>query len=221
LRAKWWKILAVLFLLYTLGAGFLFKVPRLPILHETIRNLYFHVPMWFSMIILFSASLVYSIRFLMKEQERDDVYALELVNTGLLFGLLGLATGSLWAKYTWGDWWSSDPKQLFAAILVLEYLAYLVLRGSMTEEKQRAKISAVYNLFAAASMIPLLFILPRLTSSLHPGNGGNPGFNAYDLDNNMRLVFYPAVIGWALLGVWLASLRIRTKLLLNEVTEDE
>jgi heme exporter protein C len=58
-------------------------------------------------------------------------------------------------------------------------------------------------------LIPLLFILPRLTDSLHPGNGGNPGFGAYDLDNRMRLVFYPAVIGWTLLGFWMASLRTR------------
>jgi heme exporter protein C len=69
----------------------------------------------------------------------------------------------------------------------------------------------VYNIFAFAALIPLLFILPRLTDSLHPGNGGNPGFNSYDLDDKMRRIFYPAVIGWTLLGVWLTSLHIRIK----------
>ena len=58
-------------------------------------------------------------------------------------------------------------------------------------------------------MIPLLFILPRLSSSLHPGSGGNPGFNVYDLDSNMRLVFYPAVVGWFLVGYWVSRIRIR------------
>jgi heme exporter protein C len=58
-------------------------------------------------------------------------------------------------------------------------------------------------------MVPLLFILPRMVDSLHPGNGGNPGFNAYDLDSQMRLIFYPAVIGWFLLGLWMATLRVR------------
>ena len=48
-------------------------------------------------------------------------------------------------------------------------------------------------------------------SSLHPGNGGNPGFNYYDLDDKLRMVFYPAVIGWTLLGFWVATLRIRIK----------
>jgi len=115
----------------------------------------------------------------------------------------------VWAQFTWGAWWSGDPKQNTSAIAILIYLAYLVLRGSFNEEQQRARISAVYNIFAFACLVPLLFILPRLTDSLHPGNGGNPGFGAYDLDNRMRVVFYPAVIGWTLLGFWIASLRTR------------
>jgi heme exporter protein C len=91
------------------------------------------------------------------------------------------------------------------------YLAYLVLRNSIDEEQKRAKISAVYNVFAFPVMIVLLFILPRMTDSLHPGNGGNPGFGGYDLDNTMRLVFYPAVLGWMLMGVWIMTIRFRIR----------
>jgi heme exporter protein C len=53
--------------------------------------------------------------------------------------------------------------------------------------------------------------MPRLTASLHPGNGGNPGFNSYDLDSRLRLVFYPAVLGWVFIGFWIADLQIRIK----------
>jgi heme exporter protein C len=49
--------------------------------------------------------------------------------------------------------------------------------------------------------------------SLHPGNGGNPAFSSYDLDKNMRLVFYPAVIGWIMIGLWIANIAIRTSIL--------
>jgi heme exporter protein C len=52
-----------------------------------------------------------------------------------------------------------------------------------------------------------------MTDSLHPGNGGNPGFNAYDLDSSLRAIFYPAVIGWTLLGYWIATLKIRKGLI--------
>ena len=95
------------------------------------------------------------------------------------------------------------------------YLAYLVLRNSIDEEQKRAKISAVYNIFAFPVMIVLLFILPRMTDSLHPGSGGNPGFAGYDLDDNMKLVFRPAVLGWMLMGTWIMTIRYRIRKLEN------
>ncbi len=208
----WLKVLAIILLLYTIVAGFLFEVPRLNIVNETIRALYFHVPMWFGMVVLFLVSTLYSIQYLRNPSFDKDIYAVEFANTGLLLGLLGIATGMIWANYTWGSPWHGDPKQNGAAISLLVYLAYFVLRGSVENEDQRARLSAVYNIFAFAAMIPLIFIIPRMTSSMHPGSGGNPGFNMYDLDSNMRLVFYPAVAGWILLGVWVASLKIRVRL---------
>ena len=213
----WWKILTILLLLYTVIGGFLTEVPRLAILHESIRNLYFHVPMWFGMIILLSISMVYSVRYLRNPSTRNDDIAFEAANAGVLFGLLGLATGMVWAQFTWGAFWSGDPKQNTSAIALLIYFAYLVLRGSLDEQQQRAKISAVYNIFAFAALIPLLFILPRLSDSLHPGSGGNPGFDIYDLDRNMRMVFYPAIIGWTLLGLWLINLKVRIRNISNRI----
>ena len=138
--------------------------------------------------------------------------ALEFANTGVVFGSLGIVTGMIWAKFTWGAPWSGDPKQNSAAIALLIYFAYLVLRGSLEDEQQKARISAVYNIFAFTALIPLLFILPRLADSLHPGSGGNPGFNAYDLDSKLRLVFYPSVVGWTLLGFWITSIKTRISL---------
>ncbi len=209
IKANWWKLLTVLLVFYTVIAGLLLGVPRLPILNETIRALYFHVPMWFGMIILFFISVVYSIKHLSSNKPEHDIFAIEFVNTGIVFGILGLITGMIWAKFTWSSAWSGDPKQNGAAITLLIYLAYIVLRNSIEDEQKRAKISAVYNIFAFAALIPLLFILPRMTDSLHPGSGGNPGFNTYDLDSKMRMVFYPAVIGWTLLGVWISTIRVR------------
>lgn len=212
MKKKWWKILTVILLTYSILGAFLFDVPRLAILNETIRNLHFHVTMWFGMIILLTVSVIYSLRYLRSNNMRLDHYAVEFANAGVLFGVLGIATGAVWANYSWGEPWSGDPKQNSAAIALLIYLAYLVLRNSLEDSQQRAKISSVYNVFAFAALIPLLFILPRMTdSSLHPGNGGNPGFNSYDLDSRLRVVFYPAIIAWTLLGVWMVSLRVRYK----------
>ena len=209
MRSWWWKILGCILVGYVVVGGFLLPVPRLDILNETIRNLYFHVPMWFTMIALFAGAFYYSIKYLRTGDLRDDVYAAQFTNTGIFFSILGMATGMEWAQYTWGAAWSNDPKQLGTAMCMLIYFAYIILRSGLKDDEKKAKIGAVYNVFAFAMMIPLIFILPRMVDSLHPGNGGNPAFKQYDLDSNMRLVFYPAVIGWMLLGFWIATLKIR------------
>ncbi|MGY6558880.1 MAG: cytochrome c biogenesis protein CcsA [Nitritalea sp.] len=219
MRNSWWKILAVGLLLYTIVAGMLMDAPRLPILNETIRALHFHVTMWFGMILLLIVAVVNSVRYLRTQQLAYDDAASEYTNAALLFGVLGIATGMLWAKFTWGDYWSGDPKQNASAIGILMYFAYMVLRNALPDLQQRARIGAIYNIFAFAAFIPLIFVLPRLTDSLHPGNGGNPGFNAYDLDSNLRVVFYPAIIGWTLLGAWMASVRIRMRRVERAVEE--
>jgi heme exporter protein C len=218
---KWLKILAIILLFYLHIGGLLFDVPRLSIVNETIRATYFHVPMWFGMVFLFILSFYHAIRYLRTNDMAADRRSLEYANIGLVFGILGLLTGMLWANYTWGSPWHGDPKQNGAAIATLVYLAYFVLRGSLENEEQRARLSAVYNIFAFAAMIPLIFIIPRLTDSMHPGNGGNPGFNMYDLDSRMRLVLYPAVIGWILIGMWMASLRIRLKSIEDQIQDSE
>ena len=169
----WLQIITIVLLFYSVIGGILFEVPRLPILNETIRALYFHVPMWFGMVFLLTASMVYAIMFLKSGDQKSDIISVELANTGIVFGLLGLVTGMLWANYTWGTPWHGDPKQTTASIALLIYLAYSVLRNSIEDSQKKARISAVYNIFAFAALIPLLFILPRLTSSMHPGSGGN------------------------------------------------
>jgi heme exporter protein C len=223
-RKSWWKILSFLILVYTIIGGFLLDVPRLPILNESIRNLYFHVSMWFSMMILFIVSVIYSIKYLKTFDHRNDIFAGNFAAVGCLLGILGYATGTIWANYTWltdqNQSLSSvlkEPKLIGAAIALLIYGAYFVLRGSFTDIDKRARISAVYNIFAFVMLFPSIWIIPRLVGSLHPGapgsDNGNPALNQDDIDSGMRIVFYPAVIGWTLLGVWIATLKIRLQLL--------
>lgn len=197
----------------------LFVFPYREILYESIRNTFFHVPMWFVMTMLVLYSLYTSIRYLMSGQKHWDVMSNEAIIVALLFGIAGILTGMIWANYTWGQPWLNDPKLNGAAVGVLIYFAYIVLRGSITDETKRARISAVYNIFAVIIFILFIFVLPRLTDSLHPGNGGNPAFSQYDLDNTLRLFFYPAVIGWIVLGFWILSVRARISLL--EIRKNE
>ena len=223
MRKAWWKILSVVLLIYTFTVGLLTEVPRLPQLQETIRNLYFHVCMWFTMMILFIISVVHAIKYLRNNNLKHDINSRQYAVMGIVFGLLGYSTGAIWMSYTWADpnnpayasfsTIARDPKLIGAAIALLIYFAYLVLRDSITDIDKKARISAVYNIFAFAFLFPTIWILPRLLPSLHPGQEGNPALNTNDVDSRMRVVFYPAILGWTLLGVWITTLKIRLNLL--------
>lgn len=213
MKGSIYKVLGLVLVAYSLIYGLLSPVPDLPILEESIRNLFYHVSMWFAMIAMMAGSFWNAVDFLGTDDLKKDRRSTSLAEMGLVFSLFGLITGMIWAKFTWGAWWTNDPKLNGTAITILIYLTYFVLRLSIDDVRKKARISAVYNIFAFVMMIVFIGILPRLTDSLHPGNGGNPGFNSYDLDNKLRLVFYPAVIGWILMGTWIASLRYRLKAL--------
>jgi heme exporter protein C len=221
MRRNWWKILSIVLLLYTFTAGFLVKLPpRVAYeesnMYESMRNFFFHVPMWFSQMAIITVSLVYSIKYLRNPLAKYDWFASEFARTGTVFGFLGLVTGSIWANYTWGAPWNNDPKQIGAAVALLVYLAYFVLRNSITDIDKRGRIAAVYNIFAYFIYIPMVMILPRMVESLHPGGKGvegNPGLSGNSLDPAMRAIFWPAVIGWILLGVWITLLKMRVRVL--------
>lgn len=225
IRQVWWKALAFLLLIYVAVMGFLVPVPMLDgRLQQSVRNLFFHVPMWIAMMVLFGVSVVYSVLYLRKQDSKYDIYAVEYARSGCVFSLLGLLTGMIWANYQWGAPWSGDPKQNGAAIAILIYCAFFVLRGSIIDEEKRNKISAVYNIFAFCMLFPTLWILPRLTESLHPGgqgSEGNPGLNPDDTTAAMKTVMFPAFIGWTLLGVWISTLRVRLGLLRLRQEEKE
>jgi heme exporter protein C len=222
MKKTWWKILCSAMLLYTVSGGLLMQVPRKRILNETIRNAFYHVPMWFCMMTVFTCSVVQSIRYLRNQKLEYDIYAKEYARTGLVFGFLGLITGAMWATYTWGQPWSNDIKQVGAAIALLIYAAYFVLRNSIPDLDKRARVSAVYNIFAYAMLFPTIWIIPRLTESLHPGGSGNPVADPRNMDAPMAMVMWLiAVPGWILLGIWITSLNIRLrkiedKILLHE-----
>jgi heme exporter protein C len=207
------KVLTVFFVMYAIIAGLTLPVPQLPILEQSIRNLYYHVPMWFGMIALLVGSAYNAYQVLSGKGLLADAKSNIYAKIGMLYGCIGIVTGMIWAKNTWGAYWVSDPKLNSAAIGMLMYAAYFVLRGSLEDDYQKARISAIYNLFCFPVFMVLIFVIPRLTDSLHPGNGGNPGFNQYDLDSRLRMVFYPALIGWVLLGIWIVEISIRIKTL--------
>ena len=140
------KTLCVILLVYTVSAGILFDVPRLPILNETIRVLYFHVPMWFTMIFLLFLSSINAYRFISSGDLSYDLKSYNYANIGIFFGVLGIISGMIWAKYTWGTYWTNDPKLNGSAVGLLIYFSYFVLRNSVEDESKKGKILSLIHI---------------------------------------------------------------------------
>lgn len=223
MRSWWWKIAGILLVLYSITMGFLGEVPRLDILNETIRNLYFHVPLWFAMLVQMGVSWVFALMYLNKYDQKYDIVSSRAAYVGGMFALPGVITGSIWATYTWGKpWVAEDPKLQGVLAALIVYCVYYLLRAMIPDEQKKARISAVYNIFAFVMTFVFIMIYPRLApNSLHPGNGGNPAFGKYDMDSNMRLVFYPAVAGWILMSCWLLNVLARMKKLHYKLENNE
>ncbi len=220
LKNSWWKIFGVIILLYVIAGGLLFEAPQLPVIRESVRNIYFHVGMWFSMMFILFMALFFSLLYLRYFRPDDDLKAVTAVKTGLVFGTLGLLTGMIWAHHTWGSFWVNDPKLNGAAVGMLTYLAYMVLRGSVDEQDKKARLAAVYNIFAFVLFFVFIMILPRLSQgSIHPGIEGNPALSTGDLDPRMRKVFFPAIAGWIIMAWWLFRVYFRILRLRKNIDE--
>jgi heme exporter protein C len=216
MKGLWWKSVSVILIVYSIIAGFIVDVPEIGNLGDSIRNIFFHTCMWFVMIVMLTISAVSSIRYLSSGKIKQDALACEAVNIAVVFGILGLLTGSVWAKYTWGQWWLNDPKLNGAAVAITAYLAYAILRNAISGDIKKARISAVYNLFSYVLFILFMLVLPKLsTGSIHPGDGADSSLPIFTLDNNMRLVFYPAIIGWIMFAVWILDVKVRIRKIKN------
>jgi heme exporter protein C len=216
-KSESWTILETA----TLNAVAGVKFPYRNILHETIRNTFFHVALWFAMFVLLIIGLIHAIKYLISNDLNADIKSASYNRIAIMYGILGIITGSIWAKFTWNTFWTTDVKLNMSAIAMLIYLAYLILRNTTMDFDRRAKLSASYTIFAFCALIPLIFVIPRMTDSLHPGNGGNPALGGEDLDNTLRLFFYPSIIALILLGLWMSQLliryeKIKEKVLINK-----
>ena len=133
------------------------------------RIFYIHVPVALTAYACFGWGAWKALRLLWLRDERYDLESYTAIHIGIIFGLLTLATGSIWARTSWGVWWSWGERQLVLfLVLFLFYAAYFMLRYSVEPGRQRANISAVYALFGVV-LIPISFLAIRLAERfIHP-----------------------------------------------------
>lgn len=202
-----WRIGLFAWIAATLMVSLL-KAPLVPVLAETTRVLYFHIPSAWVTVVALGWSMLQSALYLWKRDLRHDDHAAAAAELGLVFCIVATASGSLWAKAMWGSYWNWDPRETSIFFVLLIYAAYLALRGSIEGEERRARLSAVYSIVAFVAVPPLIFIVPRIYSTLHP----DPIINAsgkVDMDPVIRWCFTSMLVGFTFLFTWLQSLRVR------------
>jgi heme exporter protein C len=167
------------------------------------RIFYFHVPVALVSLVAFGVACVAGIMYLRRGSERWDEIGVVSVGLGLLFSILTVVTGSIWAKASWGTWWVwEDPRLVTYLVVILIYAAYFVLRSS-AEEGRRGRFSAIYAIIGFVG-VPLSFYSVRVAESfVHPVVFTRSGAN---MPNSMLIWFVASLV--AMLGVYATLLQM-------------
>lgn len=202
-----WRVTLFAWIAAAMTVGLL-GAPLVPVLQETTRVVYFHIPCAWVTVLALGWSMLHSILYLVRRDLRNDDQAAAAAELGLLFCIAATVSGSLWAKAMWGAYWNWDPRETSIFFILLLYSAYLALRGSIEGEEKRARLSAVYSVVAFVAVPFLIFVVPRMYESLHP----DPIINKtgkIDMDPLIKWCFFAMLIGFTVLFFWLQSLRVR------------
>lgn len=168
--------------------------PTAEFLGESSRILYFHVPVAWISVISFIAAGYHSIMILITEKGRDEreFKAYNAAYIGIIFTILTVITGSIWAKISWGSYWNWDPRETSIVILMLIYISYFSLYSALKDNVNRMGISSVYLIIAMITMPFFVFIIPRIYPSLHPDTLINADKKIH-LEAAMRLTLFTSI----------------------------
>lgn len=174
---------------------------------EVFRIFYVHVPTAWSAYLAFVVVFLASVGWLWTRRPVFDAIAVSSAEIGVLFTGVTLVAGSIWAKPTWGVWWTWEPRLITTAVMFVMYVGYLLLRSLSTDLEGRASRAAVVGIVAVVN-VPIVHLsvtwmnaLHQLPTVLRPG--GDPA-----LDGRMLFTLIVSVVAFTLLYVWMMVGRV-------------
>lgn len=197
--------------------------PPAEILGESSRIIYFHVPIAIVSTIAFMVSGILSIVYLYDRKGKYLFIEEKAYNSaciGMAFTVLTVITGSVWAKISWGTYWNWDPRETSIIILLLIYIAYFSLRSALLNNPGRGRLTSVYLIFAMMTVPFLIFVIPRIYSSLHPDPIINPDRKIH-LELAMRIALGVSMISFCSLYIYLFSLANRISVLISNMEKNK
>ena len=220
LALKVLNVVAVILFVVALGMVFLYA-PLEVTMNYVQKIFYFHIANAWVGMLGFLAAAVAGVVYLVKHDQKWDIIELAAVEISLVFFLIAIITGSIWARPTWGAYWTWEPRLTTAAILEMVYIAYLLLRQGMDDPDRRARFSAVYTLVGSIS-VPITFMSIRLFRTIHPvviGTNSAASTGGFDMTSKMLVTMFFALFTFSVIFVSLFWNRIRLGQLAQQVEQ--
>ncbi len=212
------NIFSGLMILIAAGLVFLYA-PIEEMMGPVQKVFYFHVATAWVGMLGFLVAAVAGILYLRTGEQRWDIVGVSAVEISLVFFLVAIIMGSIWARPIWNTWWTWDPRLTTATIVELIYAAYMLLRSGVDEPERRARFSAIYAIFGFIS-VPLTFISIRLLRTIHPvviGGAEAASEGGFNMDDPMKTAFFFSLAAFSVFFANLLWHRIRLGTLQEKV----
>ena len=210
-------VITILLFLTAVGMVF-FYAPLEAIMGQVQRVFYFHVANAWVGMLGFMVAAIAGIAFLRKGDRKWDIVGLSAIEISFVFFFTAIVSGSIWARGSWGTWWTWDPRLTTAAICELVYAAYFLLRQGIDDPDRRARFGAVYAILSFIS-VPLTFISIRIFRTIHPviiGSGASGAEGSFDMSPKMLQTFIFSLVTFSIIFADLLWHRIRLGKLAEE-----
>jgi heme exporter protein C len=175
------------------------------------RIFYFHIGTAWTALLGFILAAIFSVIYLMTKNLKWDRLQVAAIEVSLVFFLITIALGSIWARPVWNTWWTWDPRLTTAAITELIYIAYFMLRQGIDDPEKRARFGAVYALIGGLSA-PITFFAIRLFRTIHPvviGGSNAEAQGSFNMTPDMLTTFFFALFAFTVIFIDLFWNRIR------------
>ena len=185
--------------------------PTERVMGEVQKVFYFHIGTAWTALLGFILAGVFSIVYLVTKDLKWDRFQVAAIEVSLVFFLITIVLGSIWARPAWNTWWTWDPRLTTAAVTELIYVAYFMLRQGIDDPDRRARFGAVYALVGGLSA-PITFFAIRLFRTIHPVviGGTNPEADGgFSMTADMRTAFFFALFAFSIIFLDLFWNRIR------------
>jgi heme exporter protein C len=213
-------VVTILLLVVATGMVF-FYAPMEAVMGQVQRVFYFHVAAGWVGMLGFLVAAIAGVAYLRTAKRKWDIVGLSAVEIGMVFALINIVTGAIWARPIWNTWWTWDPRLTTATIMELIYAAYLLLRQGIEDPDRRARFGAVYAIIGFLS-VPLTFFSARLFRTIHPvviGTNQPGAEGAFDMTALMLQTFLFSLLTFSIIFADLLWHRVRLGRLADQVEQ--